>query len=977
MDTLKFLQHVLPTEGLYVTTVINDGAPPQQAFFGTVEELATNCLRSDSFGNNTYYAISSFQVKGSRKQENVQQTKVLALDVDCAPEKVNRINKNGDPEPDIGYANQKLGLAALLKFLIDSKLPKPMIVSSGRGLHVYWVMERGIQPEQWKPLAEGLKQAVIASGFLTDNGLTANNALVLRPTGTHNPKNGAKVKVLGTVPDPTDYTTLQNILGNAQPAPVPGPVTQVTAPLGGMSERARGLLSAMSHTADYQPALAEVVQSKCAQIEWAVANPAKVPEPLWYNIIGVAAFCVNPEDTAKLWSQGHPAYSETETLRKLNQWKSNTTGPATCAKFEVDRPSGCKGCKFKGRIGSPATLGVQRTAVAISADAPDAVATEISLPKGFKRVLNKEKTTVIVQVVDGTDIDTCPFDIYPIGYGRDEALGYETVRFKWFRLHIGWTDLRFRQAFLNDDRPEFGTTIADQGIVLLGSKQLKGFQYMLRSYMNELRKVHTMTNLHGSMGWQDDFKQFVIGNKIYTRLDNGTVTTQDIALSAGTNKLGHTLYGHKGTVEGWRDGTAVFNALEMPWHLFTIMQGFGAPLWALTGLKGITISLHGKTGGGKSLAQVWQQSIWGDPSKLHFAARFTENSLYNRLGVYCNLPMTIDETSDWKNEEVGAFCYGVTQGQDKTRLNRNSEERDTKEWATVVTVSTNKSFMGKMAATGLDTDAQMARLLEVRIPTHKLFDESSEGGRKIYHHVLSNYGVVGEVYIKCLLSIGEVDLRKRIADTMQNFHKIYNFKFTGPERYWETACVLAHVGAQIAFEANLVAFNYESGIRWALGEIEAMRISVKDNKTDGFKLIHEYLNEFAADILTIMHTTNGQSTMDYNKVPQKDVKARFDVYRKTSLDKFDHGTLMIVVKTFKQWVSSRGFDYGMVISEVREQGIDATPSSKRIWMGRNTGLKVGQLNVIGVNLNHPEFHGYIEDIELTAKEITRGQLSLV
>jgi hypothetical protein len=962
MNTLQFLQHVLPADGLYATIVINDGTPPQQAFFSTVDELATNCLRSDSYGNNTYFAISSFQVKGSRKQENVQQTKVLALDVDCAEDKP--------------YRDQKEGLAALLKFLTDSGLPKPMIVSSGRGLHVYWVMERGIQPEQWKPLAEALKQKVTNLGFLVDNGLTANNALVLRPTDTHNPKNGAVVKVLLPA-DPTDYTTLQNILGTVQQAPMPDPGTPGPAPLGGMSERARGLLANMGATVDYQPALAEVIQTKCAQIEWAVANAANVPEPLWYNLIGVAAFTTKPEDTAKLWSQGHPSYSEAETLRKLHQWKAGATGPATCTKFETDRPGGCKGCVLKGKIGSPATIGVQRAAVAVSADAPDKIAHETPVPKGFKRVADKTKATVMVQVLDGTDIDVCPFDIYPLGYGRDEALGYETVRFKWFRPHIGWSDLTFRQAYLNDDSREFGTTAADQGIVLLGGKQLKVFQYMLRSYMNELRKTQTMTNIHGSMGWQENFTQFVIGDKIHTRLDDGTVETRDISLSASTNRIGMESYGHKGTVEGWRDGTALFNAVEMPWHIFALGQGFAAPLWVFTGLKGMTVSLLGKSGGGKTIIQMWQQSIWGDPDKLHFAARFTENSMYNRLGIYCNLPMTIDEVSDWKNEEVGTFCYGVTQGQDKTRLNRNSEERATREWATSVTVSTNKSFMGKMAATGLDTDAQMARLLEVTIPKHKLFAKSSEGGRKIWQHITSHYGVVGEVYAKELLRIGEAGLRKRIAEATASFHKMYGFTFTGPERYWETNLVLNHVGMQIAYEAGLHVCDYMSGIKWAGEQLEGMRSSVKDNLTDAFKLVHEYLNEFAGDTLNVMHTLNGPSTMDFNRTPNKDIKARFDVYRKSSLDKYDHGTVMITNKAFKHWIASRGFDYSTVLSEIRAQGIDATPANGRVWMGRNTGLKFGQLGVLGINLNHPEFLGYLADIELAAQEMTKGQFSLV
>ena len=41
-----------------------------------------------------------------------------------------------------------------------------------------------------------MKQAALDKEFKIDAGLTANSALVLRPVGTHNPKNGNEVKLL-------------------------------------------------------------------------------------------------------------------------------------------------------------------------------------------------------------------------------------------------------------------------------------------------------------------------------------------------------------------------------------------------------------------------------------------------------------------------------------------------------------------------------------------------------------------------------------------------------------------------------------------------------------------------------------------------------------------------------------------------------------------------------------------------------------
>ena len=104
---------------------------------------------------------------------------------------------------------------------------------------------------------------------------------------------------------------------------------------------------------------------------------------------------------------------------------------------------------------------------------------------------------------------------------------------------------------------------------------------------------------------------------------------------------------------------------------------------------------------------------------------------------------------------MGDFCYWVSQGRDKARLNRNAEERDAKTWATPVIVSTNKSLQSKLIASGLDTDAQMARLLEITVPQSAVFTRNSEAGRKIYEAIHANYGHAGRLFVKNLVEMGE------------------------------------------------------------------------------------------------------------------------------------------------------------------------------------------------------------------------------
>jgi hypothetical protein len=945
MDTLDFLKRVLPSEGVYVTTVINPDAR-RQGYFTDIEELAVAVIRLDETGNNTYYAISSFKEKGNRKQENVHLTQVVAIDVDCGPKKP--------------FPSWKEGLQALGKFVDEMGLPAPMIVHSGNGLHVYWCLEEPATPDEWKPVATAMKSAAIEKQFAIDAGLTANNALVLRPIGTHNPKNGKEVKLLLDA-ERVPLRVLKDCLVNYVDHKMISPEATTST-----------LLQNLAVKQDFPPTNAGAVLNKCQQIKWAVENQEEVPEPLWYDLIGVAAYCHDAEEVAIKWSEKHPSYDQQATISKLNHWKENATGPTTCAKFEADRAGGCKGCKFKDKIGSPARLGVQYEEVGIAADALDGAAKVIPLPKPFKRTDHGIKITI-----DDTDIDICPFDIYPVSYGKDESLGYEVCRYHWKRPHVGWQPLVLRQAYLTDGSREFPNSIADQGIVLNNKRQTEYFQYMLRSYMEQLRQARTLTNMYASMGWKNNYSEFVIGDMIVRRNSDGTVTEEKINLTSTTQRIGSDFYGTQGTAEEWAEFSTLLDKANLPAHIFTLGVSFSAPLYVFTGLKGSTISLCGETGGGKSLAQFWAQSIWGVPEKLHFAAKYTQNTLFSRFGLYCHMPLTIDEATMMPDKEVGDFLYWISQGRDKARLNRNAEERDAKEFAAPAIVSTNKSFASKLVASGLETTAQLARLLEVQVPAHPLFRKDSSAGRQVYAFVNTHYGCVGHEFIKKLLELGPDAIKAMINEAYTTFHKKYGSKFAGEERYWEQTIVLADVALRLAKEWGLIKCNVENGISWVLNQIGVMRKISVETQLDSFDLLSEFLNDHAGMALTMIHNGTTKPSPDYNHLPRSELRVRFDLYRKDSTSKLDRGTIMLDKVYFRKWLASKGVDFKVFLQEINDQQINATPASGKSSLGRDSPIKLPQTYVVGVNLNHPRLQGILEDADEAVDNLTYGQLKVV
>ena len=200
--------------------------------------------------------------------------------------------------------------------------------------------------------------------------------------------------------------------------------------------RSSTLLDAMAVKHEYAPANADKVTEKCQQIKWGTENQEDVLEPFWWKLMGVAAFCKDPIETAIKWSEKYSKFNQQEVVAKIENWKGSVSGATWCEKFELERPDGCKGCKFKGKIKSPIALGTQFAEVKSMAALADTIAAEIPLPRGFKRTTDGMK-----YVIDDTDIDICKFDIYPIGYGKDEGLGYEVVRFMWNRPHVGGQNL--------------------------------------------------------------------------------------------------------------------------------------------------------------------------------------------------------------------------------------------------------------------------------------------------------------------------------------------------------------------------------------------------------------------------------------------------------------------------------------------------------------------------------------------------------
>lgn len=953
MTPLEFLQFVLPVSGHYVRFVLKPGSKtPWQTPYDTIEELHESIEQlKQQPGMNIYYAVSSFKDRSCRTQENALMTKALFLDVDCGPEKP--------------YADWREGLRALNTYVVKADMPKPMIVRSGNGLHVYWVFTEEMPSKEWKVLAEGFKQSLRKHGFVTDMSVPADHARVMRPIGTVNPKGGGTVKIIINGGPYDSAIFVQKFIGvtqNINAVAIPAHIAKRTT-----------LINTLMPPADLPLAHPAIVAEKCKQIEWGVANQAKVAEPFWYAMLGVAAHCLDSDATAEAWSKDHPEFNQAATLAKMEQWKKSTTGPATCAKFKDERPKGCNDCKFKDRITTPVQLGVSAEEVPLPDDAPDKTAFEVPMPWPFKRVEGK-----IVKVVEKTDIDVCNFHIYPVSYGKDEALNYEVVRYRWKRLHVGWTDLVLRQAYLNEGAArEFATALADQGIVLKSTGSLGLFQEMLRAYMEELRKMRSLTNLYQSMGWKENNTKFLLGTTMLERLDSGELLETDMAMSGAVGSSAQEMYHEQGTLAQAVAATSVLERFKMYIHMFAIGVSLSAPLYRFTGLDGVVINLWGDTGAGKTLAQNWMQSMWGDPRLLHFTAQFTQNALFSRLGFHCHLPMTIDEAARMQAVDVGQYLLMVTQGREKIRLDKNSREKLARIWGTPTVTSANKPFANILQSYGAEHEAQLMRLLDIPIGPHILFTSGTGPGERIYREIHSNFGHIGPALLRHWMKLGEAAMIQRIDAHKKKFELKYGYTFAGRERYWQLALVTADLAMEDARALGLLLFDHEPAMRYVMEQVGILKANVVDARLDSFDILNDYHNEHVSETVTIMHTGAGKGVFDINRPPRGSVFIRHDVFRADIQTSFTDGTMTIDRRHLKNWLAGHGTDLKTVMEDMTRAGVVIPVTNDKAVLTKDTPIRMPQVRVIKLDLKHPRFKGILDDVDDAVDTALQNKLVVV
>jgi len=360
----KFLRLIWPAEGFYcIAHPFRPEGSKQTVYahkvFRTISEAVTH-VAEQTHVTDVYFAMLPLAAervwdaektdyktgqKGAwavRKQSNSLCSKVSFFDLDVG----------SDPHK---YPTQRDALAALLKFLNDTGLPMPMLVSSGGGVHVYWVYDEAVPVQPWRQIAADMRALAEGLGLKVDTTRTTDSSSVLRVPGTFNWKdrsNPRPVKVLQEGPT-TPVETFKRIIQDAmirhgitgKVAAQPG-----AAPVAG----AEGFGQQTFNDFGPPPTLNELAGA-CAQVRKIISSQGDKSDPhygeldntAWYRgLIGTISHTENGDDWCRKLTALHPRdVADIET--KLQQTK--TFPPAKCATLREFMPwkdSPCLTCRF-------------------------------------------------------------------------------------------------------------------------------------------------------------------------------------------------------------------------------------------------------------------------------------------------------------------------------------------------------------------------------------------------------------------------------------------------------------------------------------------------------------------------------------------------------------------------------------------------------------------------------------------------------
>jgi len=929
METNIFLKSVLADDGLYSLLALRSSDNGRiQKFYPTIGHLIEGAVAFDKKGYDSYFGLATYDKDGSRKADNMKELKSFFLDLDCGPSK--------------DYANQSDALDALRKFCDKLKLPNPLKINSGRGVHVYWRLTESVGKENWLPIATRLKALCAKHNLLADVSVTADVCRVLRVPTTHNHKTDPPTEVTFfglDAPPLVDFDEFAELLGDD---PIDMPRRYVPSDdtyLGGKESVFEDII------------VKTKAKRGCAQIKNIIKNQKDISEPLWRAGLSIAKYCIDGEEATHIVSRHHSDYTQEDTNRKVEAIK----GPYLCNTFDDYSPNICKDCIHWGKIKSPIVLGQRireateedNVVEAPAVDLPNSPTNIYTIPPYPKPYFRGANGGVYIRTrnAEGDPDEKAIYhnDLYVVRRLRDAEVGEAVV----MRLHLPRDGVREFTLPLTavTSRDDFRKQMSMQGVAVTKMDEI--MQYTT-TWVNELQANSVADQAHRQFGWTDDKgSSFVLGNQtIYKdRVEFNPPSTQTAGL--------FPLFTPSGTFEEWKEMMAFYNRDGFEMEQFVVGVSFGSILMHFSPINAAGLHLHGETGVGKTTAAQTGLTLWGDPEELMTNEQDTLNARMNRGEVYHNLPLVMDELTNTTGKHLSVLTYQLTGGRQRGRMSSgsNTERFRGDPWSLLSITTANASIVERISMIKAMPKAEAQRILECRV--RKQTFSTAKETHEYRNNMLKTYGHAGVKYVQYIMQDIE-GVKKLLTSVQEKIDIKANLK--AENRFWSTFVAATVTGLILAKQAGLVEYEPKKAFKWGVWLINQNKRHVNDMSISVSEILNDYINEHYGNILWIKSTddlrkqdTEVDSIIIPEVVPRGKLVARYETDLKRAY---------LVPKPLKIWCGEQQINYSSFINDLKEK-LGARKS--KIRLSKGTHMNLPPTDVIIVDCSVEKLDGNIEE----------------
>jgi hypothetical protein len=981
MTPIEFLRAVWPDEGLYCIATPLPIRGYKHDVFNMIEDAATFVGRiideqNIFFGTHTLKEPSVWDPHHHRDKDAEGRPWVGGLRVRSQlNSKASRIfffDLDVEAGNEKKYSNQESAFAGLRAFVAACGLPIPMVVSSGGGLHVYWILDVGIASDAWVPIAAKLKQLAHHYGLKIDDARTTDTASVLRVAGTFNHKGNPDVP--GTHSDvdpkrpvlvyknttPIDFGKFTALVDAAiddaeivvkKPRTAPKPTT--ASKLG---------INTASTFDGPQPSMQALIEA-CPQIARIANVEGKTShEPEWYATAGSLNYVLNGRKHFHHISSGHPDYDEDLVDAKFDQWTEKVTGPASCEKMEdscgVENAHLCRRCKWRTEAKFPVRAAelIKKAPPPVVVAMVAGVEVEIEIanpPLPWKRS-REHGVTLIAETKEGRAYEkkVYPYDLYPLERSTSHDRKSESQQWRVHLPHGDTRDITIPASTFVDDR-SLRPHLAEHGVYTSNFEEVKAY---MSAYIQELQRLNPTSSQHNHLGWVENNTRFVFPTKIIQ--PDGSDNPTHLAKSAATAAEFMT---QRGTLQKQVELLRFYQDRRYVAQQFFILSSLGSPLLFATGHDGFVVHAYGETGGSKSSALLTAASFWGNPKQ--YVLNCTDDGatkLYRtgRLGILNNMPLCLDEVTGIKEDVAKDFALGSSQSTGHSTMRRDSTPKGSltgNERSSIIMSTANKSLQSLLAINNSAGVAAAMRVLDIHFD-HLLRVHRPMEAEEYLIGLYENYGWIGENYMRVVVAkldkVRAAILRKKneLADRGSQ---------VSHERFWFSDATAAFVAGDIVRKLEYVVYDLDYMQDWFLKEqLPQMRGGISDEleASSPLAVLMDYFSHINPNIL---------QTKKHPGMPKPNVLPEFRG-QLLAHHMIEQNIIHVLKQDFRIYCQRRGRYSQEILRILFDEGIIIS-LDRKIALGEGTDLAKGRAWCFTVNLAHPKVATIMPELVVQTK----------